>query len=244
MKMRRRTVHCLILLSTFALIMFYILWIVKERRQEAEAANILRQAQERAMVQSNMEPETCYLCGRNPRGLMGYYRKLNSVGILFLNDWNITDVQAIALSDRGKEIPCDGRSSTIFNTYGIGNGAVMVNSQKSRGISRVELSIGEENVLDLGRAAEKLCQPCLNRVTDCFPESNVGAMEQNHDVFILNFLSGQLYALKPGSTFVTGDYYIEVRAVNDGMKLLVVYTPEREVKELTVKDFKKRMFQN
>lgn len=238
--MRRRTVQRFILLSVFALIMFYILWIIKERRQEAEAANLLRQAQERAMVQSNMEPGSCYLCGRNPRSLMGYYRKLNSVGIVFLNDWNITDAQAIALSDKGKEVPCDGKSSTIFNTYGAGHGVVMVRSQKSRGISRIKLSVGEENVLNLGRAAEKLCQPCLNRVTDCFPEQSVGAMEQNHDVFLLNFLSGQLYTLEAGRTFVTGDYYIEVRAVNDGLELLVVYAPEREIKELTVKDFKKR----
>lgn len=64
-------------------------------------------------------------------------------------------------------------------------------------------------------------------------------MGQKQDVFVLDFLSGQLHYLEVGTIYVTGDYYMEAREKNDGISLLVLYAPEREMKESTTKDHKR-----
>lgn len=214
--------------------------MLKARGQELTSAEMIRQERERAIVSSRTGPESCYLCGRNAMSLMGYYRKRNSVGVLLLNDWNITDAQAIALNDEGEEIACDGKSSTVYDSFGEGNGSVVVSSRKERGISRMEVYLEAENWLDLDLAADKLCQHCLNGVTDCFPGLSVAEMEEQRDAFVLDFLSGQLYCLKAGAVYETGDYYVETSERNDGIFLLVVYAPEREIEEFSHKDFKRR----
>lgn len=209
------------------------------RAKEEPIEDTKQQSQERNLIQSKMEQKDCYLCGRNQLSLMGYYRKLNSVGVLFLNSWNITDAQAIALDDDGKEIPCDGKSSTIYDFFGEGDGSVVVRSRKERGVSHMQVYLGENNILDLKLASEKLCQRCLNRVTDGFPGLSIEEIEQNHDVFILDFLSGQLYPLKGGSDYVIGDYYIDTSEKDDEVSLIVLYAPERQIKEITMKDFER-----
>lgn len=206
------------------------------QESEMTATGTMKQAKMQAVIQSKIELEDCYLCGENPKSLMSYYRKLNSVGVLFLNKWSITDVQAIALNDDGNESFCNGGTSTIYNSFGKENGSIMVNSQKERGVSHLEVSLGEKNKLDLNVAIEKLCQLCLNRVTNCFPDSSVEKMEQKSDAFVVDFLSGQLYYLETGITYVTGDYYIETKKKKDNIALLVVYAPERKIREVTKKD--------
>lgn len=39
------------------------------------------------------DAEKCMLCGNNNRSLMGYYRKMDTMGIVSLNNWQILELR-------------------------------------------------------------------------------------------------------------------------------------------------------
>ena len=184
-----------------------------------------------ALITSKIMSGECYLCGRNERSLMSYYRKMNSVGVLFLNSWKMADVQAIALDDDGREIPCDGTSSTITDFFGEGEGMISIHSLQERGISHVEVQPAVNNTLNLDLAAEKLCQNCINQMVDGFEGETLDEMSQEPDMFLVDFSAVRIYPLEGGRNYMIGDYYMETECVEDGINILVVYAPEREIKK-------------
>ena len=107
-------------------------------------------------VQSELsDPESCYLCGTAKESLMGYFRQFDDLGIISVNPWYVLDLGILPHEKDGTDT-----SGTRTAMTGTGEGGDFFSSTQtpSRGISTVEVSYGEDSILDVEKAKNVLCQ--------------------------------------------------------------------------------------
>lgn len=101
-------------------------------------------------VQSELpDPEGCYLCGTAKESLMGYFRQFDDLGIISVNPWYVLDLGILPHEKDGTDT-----SGTRTAMTGTGEGGDFFSSTQtpSRGISTVEVSYGEDSILDVEKA--------------------------------------------------------------------------------------------
>lgn len=180
-------------------------------------------------LKSKVSSEECCICGKSDKSLMGYYRKMDSVGVVCLNTMNICNTDVRVYDDDGKE-QFDGNSSTVMNSYGEGECSVIVSGNPNRGISDVQLSYGEKSTPDFDALQKMLCQNCLDKVAAMYEDE----MEWDEDgrfpdACLVDFTTNELYSLGShlGAYYIR-DYYVNIEHEDDGDNLLIFYAPERK----------------
>ena len=108
-------------------------------------------------LESFVDQEDCFVCGNPPGGLLDYYYKFDSVGIIYWPDLTVIDTSVRTYDDDGNET-LEGGSGTHISSFGGGNGSIVCNPWPERGISDVKIYLGDAGRLDCEPLTEQLCQ--------------------------------------------------------------------------------------
>lgn len=175
-------------------------------------------------------PNDCALCGKRSDSLMGYYRRFDSIGVICLNKWGISDSQVRRYDENsGKEQFEQSGSSTIFNSYGEGECTFFIRGMYERGISEIDINYGEKSVIDWELLSERLCSGCLEKFKNMDGNEADLAEGQFKDVCLVDFKTGEVYSLEDWHTrYVIRDYYVMIDHEDDGCHITVFYAPVRK----------------
>ena len=74
-------------------------------------------------LESAIDQKDCFVCGNPPGGLLDYYYKFDSVGIIYWPDLTVIDTGVRTYDDDGNET-LEGGSGTRISSFGEGNGSL------------------------------------------------------------------------------------------------------------------------
>ena len=183
----------------------------------------------------DVDQEDCFVCGNPPGGLLDYYYKFDSVGIIYWPDLTVIDTGVRTYDDDGNET-LEGGSGTRISSFGEGNGSIVCNPWPERGISEVKIYLGEADGLDCEPLTKQLCQNCLDKVCGFYADhvnSDDEAYLASTRYALIDFATGELYTLSnPFRGYSIRDYIVrydfEEQGDNDKyIDLMVIYAPER-----------------
>ena len=176
---------------------------------------------------SDTSAENCYLCGNGVESPLSPYWGQNNIALISLNTFEIKPLE-INRYDR-----IDGRlieeyAGTVSFTLGSKDGGFSASlmQDSDRGYATGSVDFYSDEVLDINKAADFLCEDCLNeilpsRIDGCF---GVGAV---------NLATGEVRIFEEHLVgFGLGDFYIDCDPQDqDGdthrMDILVFYCPIR-----------------
>ena len=172
----------------------------------------------------------CALCGKRGDSLMGYYRRFDSIGIICLNKWGISDSQVRCYDeDSGKEIFEQSGNSTIFTSYGEGECTFIIRGMHERGIAEIDVNYGEKSVIDWEKLSERLCSECLEKFENMTSKEADLADGQFKDVCLVDFKTGEVYSLEDWHTwYMIRDYYVMIDYGDDNAHITIFYAPVRK----------------
>lgn len=187
------------------------------------------------ILESAVDQEDCFVCGNPPGGLLSYYYKFDSVGIIYWPDLAVIDTGVRTYDDDGNET-LEGGSGARISSFGEGNGSIVCNPWSERGISDVKIYLGDAGRLDCEPLTEQLCQNCLDKVCS-FYEDHINSDDEAYlastRYSLIDFTTGELYTLSnPYRGYSIRDYIVrydfEEQGDNDKyIDLMVIYAPER-----------------
>lgn len=189
-------------------------------------------------LESTVDKENCFVCGNPPGGLLDYYYKFDSIGIIYWPDLTVIDIGVRAYDNDGNETLESGSSSTRISSSGEGNGFIVCNPWPERGISEVKIFLREADGLNCELLEDQLCQNCLDKVCDFYEDhvnSNDGAYLASTRYSLIDFTIGDLYTLSnPYRGYGIRDYIIRYDFEEQGddeeyIDLMVIYAPERSL---------------
>lgn len=187
-------------------------------------------------LQSSIRKEQCFICGTPAGGLLDYYYKLDSIGIIHWADMSVTDTRIREYDDYGNEKIDSGHMSTMVHSFGEDYGSIMTHSQPDRCISEPNIRLGEKDTIDCETLKDQLCQDCLDKVCE-FYEDQVNSDNDEYlestGYCLIDFKTKELYTLSnPYRGYSIRDYIVryDYREQGDGEKyidLLIFYAPVR-----------------
>lgn len=189
-------------------------------------------------VQSKVEQEGCFICGKHSESLMPYYEKKDSIGLIHWNSGMLMDTEVRTYDDEGNEV-ISQESNMKTNSFGDKGGTVMINPMPNHGISEVMVTYTKKDEVNFDLLKQKLCQGCLDQVIGFYvDQKNFG--EDGHvattGYCLVDFQTKQLYSLSdPYSVYFIRDYYInyEIKEDNGGagnrIEIQIFYAPERDL---------------
>lgn len=170
----------------------------------------------------------CYLCGENEKGLMGYYKKFDDLGIICINTWYILDLQVRNRDDAGNLTGPRGYINQTWTGTGEGNCFFNLSPDGDRGIVDVSVEYGENSRFDISSARKKLCQDCLDKVRVSMEYcGKVDSSELPHDICLLDFQTLELYSVQRHQEFsyYIRDYYVQIDNKEERLDMQVIYAP-------------------
>lgn len=175
-------------------------------------------------------PNDCALCGSRWDSLMGYYRRFDSIGVICINSWGISDSQVRCYDeDTGKEQFEQSGSSTMFSSYGDGECAFMIRGMYERGIAEIDVNYGEKSILDWERLSERLCSGCMEKFENIKGDGADLAEDRYKDVCLVDFKTGEVYSLEDWHTwYMIRDYYVMIDHEDDRDHITIFYAPVRK----------------
>lgn len=189
-------------------------------------------------LESAVEQEDCFVCGNPPGGLLDYYYKFDSVGIIYWPDLAVIDTGVRTYDDDGNEILRDGSSGTRISSFGEGSGSIVCNPWPERGVSEVKIYLGDADGLNYEPLTKHLCPNCLDKICG-FYEDHVSSGDKEHlastRYSLIDFTTGELYTRSsPYRGYNIRDYIIRYDFEEQGdnekyIDLMVIYAPEREL---------------
>lgn len=172
----------------------------------------------------------CALCGSRRDSLMGYYRRFDSIGIICINSWGISDSQARCYDeDTGREKLEQPHSSTMFHSYGEGECAFMIRGMYERGIAEIDVNYGEKSVIDWERLSGRLCSGCLEKFKSLKDSETDFTEDQYKDVCLVDFKTAEVYSLEDWHTrYMIRDYYVMIDHGEGSDHITIFYAPVRK----------------
>lgn len=197
------------------------------KTQESEYALIL---------ESTVDEKDCLVCGDPPGGLLDYYSKFDSIGIIYWPDLTVIDTGVRAYDENGNEVLDGGSANTRISSFGESNGSIVCNPWPKRGISEAKIYLGDAGGLDCESLKEQLCQSCLDKVCEFYAD-RVNSVDEAYlattRCALIDFATGELCALSnPYRGYSIRDYIVRYDFEEQGdaeryIDLMVVYAPER-----------------
>lgn len=169
----------------------------------------------------------CYLCGSNKRSLMSYYRGMDDLGIICINQWYVMGL-GICNPD-GPENPdrIEGGNRTVRIGTGEGGDFFSISQDSRRGMSEVEIDYGENSIFNVDSVRDYLCQECLDKllaVMDCYVPAGENA--QARDLCMVDFQTMELYTLQEHNrSYFIRDYYVQIFMDDSGGEVNAFYMP-------------------
>ena len=152
----------------------YKAWLASSRREKVTYAG----------VSSVLSDDTkCYLCGKTDDSMMSYYRKFDTLGILFLNDWNILGFETHS-----------GTRISIGNTdeYRYENSSV-----PGKGLAEINVTFEEGYKPDVESLRKRLCQTCLDKALEALEfERLKNQKKEAMPLFLVDFRTLEIYSVQ------------------------------------------------
>lgn len=214
------------------LIIILVLGKYRLKSQESEEIR-LEEYRERIAVEYDdlnselQNVEECFLCGKNRKSLMGYYRKFDTVGLISLNDWYVLDFQVKTYDDKGIEVE-DSNSNSV--RYGnTGEVSYSVHGMPSRGMAEIDVTLPEVYKVDIDNLQKNLCQECLDRVADSLEYWKWKDEEKEAvPLCLVDFATLEIYSLQDHyRSYFIRDYFVEMDFEESNIKVEVFYLPEK-----------------
>ena len=187
-------------------------------------------------LESTVDEADCFVCGEPPGGLLDYYSKFDSIGVIYWPDLTVIDTGVRAYDDDSNEVLDDSSTNTRISSFGEGNGSIVCNPWPERGISEVKIYLGDAGGLDCESLKEQLCQSCLDKVCGFYVDhvnSGDEAYLATTQYTLIDFATGELCTLSnPYRGYSIRDYIVRYDFEEQGdderyIDLMVVYAPER-----------------
>lgn len=227
-KNHNRLYHALLLL--FCILVLFCSGCGVSQRAEPQTYNQEEQKDKEAPVQyrSDTTPEDCRLCGDGKGTLLPLYWGQDNVGIISLNTFMMLSVETNRYNDRGKLIKEPAPSSSTHSiTSGKDGFMASVSEDSDKGYAHGYVYFGNDEILDMEKAAAFLCTECLNRIMG-------ESWDTPYGIGSVNFKTREIRLLEENVTaFIFDDFYISCDLRNRGteekpeMDLLIFYCPER-----------------
>lgn len=224
-KIRKKTfwriVFCVAIIALGAALLFRAKAISSNRGEHIEVNY--------AHLKSKLEnTEECCLCGNNPRSLMSYYRKFDTIGVVSLNDWYVIDLRLKEYDNQGNEIKAN-KGSSLWQTD---NENISYNgtSTASRGMADLQISFPEGYKLNEKFLESNLCPSCLSKVVETLEHSFFKNEKlEAIPLCVIDFETLELYSMqKHHKAYFIRDYWVELDFDEENeMNLSAYYLPER-----------------
>lgn len=163
--------------------------------------------------------EDCVLCAKTGAEPWGQ----NNVGLVSLNTFDMAPLELNRYDSEGELIEKNTGTFTMRTVRGQEEGfCASIMEYSDRGHATLNVTLGEDRVMDREKAAAFLCENCLEAVA---PEG-----EEPLGLGVVDFATGKVKALDRRITgFGAGDFYIHCdwREKGEGVELLVFYCPLR-----------------
>lgn len=170
-------------------------------------------------VLSRVAQEACLLCGDGGAELFPWGQ--DNIGIFSLNTFNVTPIDINRYGQDGK--PVKSASGTLRTYTGEEQEtgcSTSLTVDTDRGMAIIDCALGKDEILDAKRAADVLCQSCLDRALS----------EDGTGVGIVDLATGEFRPLERAALgFGLGNYYVHCDwdDSQSWAKLWVFYTPLR-----------------
>ena len=186
----------------------------------------------KAVYSSDTSAEDCYLCGGGIENLIPSYWGQNNIAFISLNTYEIKPLE-INRYDR-----TDGRLIEEYaGTVSFGGGgskdggfAASLLLNFDRGYATGHVDFYDDEVLDVSKAADFLCEKCLNKILS-------SQLDRYFGVGAINLATKEVRVFEEHlGGFGLGDFYIDcdLKDRDNGkrrMNLLIFYCPIRYEKE-------------
>lgn len=188
----------------WALLGMMIVWIgicfCKQDLYKAWLASSRREKVTYAGASSVLSDDTkCYLCGNTDDSMMPYYRKFDTLGILFLNDWNILRFETHS-----------GTRISIGNTdeYRYENSSV-----PGKGLAEINVTFEEGYKPDIESLRKRLCQKCLDKVLEALEfERLKNQKKEAMPLCLVDFRTLEIYSVqKPMQKLYLDTWYVSIQ---------------------------------
>ena len=212
-----------------------ILLVLGKYRLKSQESEEIRLEEHRECIEVNYDglmselrnTEECYLCGKNRKSLLGYYRKFDTVGLISLNDWYVLDFQVRVFDEKGNEVE-DSNSNSV--RYGnTGEVSYSVHGIPSRGMGEIDVTLPEDYKVDIDNLQKNLCQECLDKVAGSLEYWKWKDEEKEAvPLCLVDFATLEIYSLQDHyRSYFIRDYFAEMDFAESDIKVKVFYLPEK-----------------
>lgn len=177
---------------------------------------------------SDTSKQDCYLCGDGIENLVPFYWGQNNIALISLNTFDIKPIEINRYDRITGQLIEEYAGTVSFGGGGSSDGGFSASLllDYDRGYAAGSMNFYNDEVLDVSKAADFLCEDCLNEILTspvdrCF---GVGAVNlATHEVRVFEECLGG---------FTLGDFYIDCNLQepdgdNPQMDLLIFYCPVR-----------------
>jgi len=184
---------------------------------------------EEIVYTSKITKEECYLCNKAGKTLLPAYAGQNNVGIICINNFDMSPVTINRYDDHGNLIEEEaGYMSMTHNSFGEDGISTSVSANPDRGYADVHVYLKSNNAVNKKSVESMLCQDCLTTIMD-------EAWDEPYGIGVINFETLEVRLFEEKITaFTFGDYYIDIdrRENKDNpeeieLDLLIFYCPPR-----------------
>ena len=154
------------------------------------------------MQSSLKDTGACYLCGSSDYSLMDYFRKMDSIGMISLNDWYVVDFRL----DNSE----DGYGGSTFGNTG--EVVYSTDSSFSGKMASVKMTLPDDYELKTEKIRNNLCQNCLDKVTESL-EVHKWKNERKKAVplCLVDFQTLEIYSVQEWhKECLIRDYWVEI----------------------------------
>lgn len=158
------------------------------------------------------QQEDCFLCIRRKGQSKSLYN--DGVGILNLNDFSISTLR---ICNEEPNMSMSGSSHTT-NANGENGSIISIDSNLSRRIADVTITLREESKPNPKDMARFLCADCCKQIEQ----------ENKYDVAFFDYQTKEIFPVKESTIeFYIGDYAIHKLNSGDDLEYLIFYAPEQ-----------------
>lgn len=184
---------------------------------------------EEIVYTSKITKEECYLCSKAGKTLLPAYAGQNNVGIICINNFDMSPVTINRYDDHGNLIEEEaGYMSMTHNSFGEDGISTSVSANPDRGYADVHVYLKSNDAVNKKSVESMLCQDCLTTIMD-------EAWDEPYGIGVINFETLEVRLFEEKITaFTFGDYYIDIdrRENKDNpeeieLDLLIFYCPPR-----------------
>lgn len=166
--------------------------------------------------------EDCVLCGGSA---WGYYKDVDSIGILNLISGQINDIGLLTFGGNSYS-----KGDFVKTTMDEGGGDCRFWIFGSRGICKMNLSWDKAAALD--GFTSLYCRDCMEKLSELYVEGNGACCGEEVCPFVLiDYTTGEFYLLNGMKTsFFIRDYYVILHPGEQEVNGEIFYAPEGRIK--------------